>query len=297
MLQAVQRHVYFRTPRRSNREAPLFVFLPGMDGTGDLLRVQTDGLGRTFDLRCLAIPPDDLTTWHDLTEQTVALIRAELEGNSERPVYLCGESFGGCLAIKVALRAPQLFQRLVLINPASSFHRRPWIHWSAEVTKLLPDSLYQLSCIALMPFLASLERISTADRVALLDAMQSVTQASSIWRIALLRDFQVSAAQLRRITQPVLIVASAGDRLLPSVHEAQLLTNALPRAFMHILPNSGHACLLEADVNLYEIMRNSHFLDLAAQKVSFAAPSGEWPATSNPHSALATVIPGISKNH
>ena len=40
---------------------------------------------------------------------------------------------------------------------------------------------------------------------------------------------------------------------------------------MVILPNSGHACLLEADVDLYEIIRGqwgSNLVELETDKVS-----------------------------
>jgi pimeloyl-ACP methyl ester carboxylesterase len=255
------RQVYFRTPRKPQPEAPLFVFLPGMDGTGDLLRAQTEGLGQAFDVRCLAIPTDDLTNWVGLTEQTLALIRTELDGNFQRPVYLCGESFGGCLALNMVLRSPQLFHRLILVNPASSFKRRPWINWGSQVTRLLPEPIYQLSCIGLMPFLASLGRIEAGDRSALLDAMQSVTQQSSIWRLSLLQEFNINPDQLAEICQDTLIVASRGDRLLPSVSEAMFLSQHIPNAQVHILPDSGHACLLETGINLYSIFRDANFLD------------------------------------
>jgi hypothetical protein len=51
----------FLAPKRLQPQYPLFVFLPGMDGTGQLLRSQTAGLEVAFDVRCLAIPPDDFT--------------------------------------------------------------------------------------------------------------------------------------------------------------------------------------------------------------------------------------------
>jgi pimeloyl-ACP methyl ester carboxylesterase len=263
------RQVHFLTPRKTQPEAPLFVFFPGMDGTGELLQAQTEGLEKAFDVRCLAIPPDDLANWDDLVEQSLTLIRTELEGNTQRQIYLCGESFGGCLALKVMLRSQtqsssasylrQLFHRLILVNPASSFNRRPWIHWGSQVTQFLPEPVYQLSCIGLLPFLASLGRINTPERAALLRAMQSVTQKTSIWRLSLLQHFDVGLEQLASITLPVLIVASGSDRLLPSAYEAQLLINHLPNAQMYLLPQSGHACLLEADVNLYEILKETHF--------------------------------------
>lgn len=271
---AAPQQIHFLTPRSTHAEAPLFVFSPGMDGTGELLRTQTEGLERAFDVRCIAIPPDDLTNWETLTDQAVALVRTELEGNRERKVYLCGESFGGCLALKMILRSPGLFHRLILVNPASSFNRRPWIHWGSQVTKYLPEPLYQASCIGLMPFLASLGRITIDDRQALLKAMQSVTQTSSIWRLSLLSDFKLREEELASIQQPVLLIVSKGDRLLPSVSEAQLLSQNLPKAHVHVLPNSGHACLLESDINLYEILRFYNFLDQQVDdKVNDPAPA------------------------
>lgn len=259
---SVSPKVYFRTPKRIRPEAPLFIFLPGMDGTGQLLRSQTAGLEAAFDIRCLSIPPDDLTSWDELVTQVVDLIRTELRNKPHQTVYLCGESFGGCLAMYVVLRSPQLFQRLILVNPASSFNRRPWIHWGSQITRLLPEVLYQASSVALLPFLASLGRIEASDRQALLDAVQSVTQDTSIWRLSLLRQFDVTEEQLATIDIPTLLVVSGSDRLLPSMTEAEILMSHLSDARMHVLPNSGHACLLEADVNLYEIMKEHQFVDL-----------------------------------
>jgi pimeloyl-ACP methyl ester carboxylesterase len=104
-------------------------------------------------------------------------------------------------------------------------------------------------------------RIGSSDRLALLEAMQSVPQKTSIWRLSLLSEFDVDEAQLKRVTQPVLLIAGDADRLLPSFNEAERLVSIFPNAQMCILPDSGHACLLEADVNLYKIMQAQHFLD------------------------------------
>ncbi|MBD1853521.1 alpha/beta fold hydrolase [Cyanobacteria bacterium FACHB-502] len=255
-----QPHAYFRTPTRLNPSAPLFIFLPGMDGTGQLFRAQVAGVEKAFDIRCLSIPGDDLTGWEQLAEQVVTLVKAERERKPNQPVYLCGESFGGCLAIKTILRAPHLFDRLILVNPASSFNRRPWVYWGSYLSHLLPEHTYQLSTLSFLTILASLDRILPEDRKALLDAVRFVTQQSSIWRQSLLRDFYVSEYQFRGIMLPTLVVASAQDKLFPSVSEARRLVNLLPNAEMIVLPDSGHACLLEKDVNLYELMQSSRLI-------------------------------------
>jgi len=248
------------TPKLPRVEYPLFVFLPGMDGSGQLLRSQIPKLAEGFDIRCLAIPTDDMTTWDVLVNETIALIEAEKVAGNYRSVYLCGESFGGCLALKVILAAPHLFQRLILVNPASSFRQQPWMQWGSYLTQWLPANIYPLSIMGLLPVLASLGKIGRSDRQALLEAMQAVPQRTSIWRLALVRSFNVGEEQLRTIKQPTLAIASGADRLLPSLAEAKLLVKRIPNAEMIVLPTSGHACLLETEVDLYAIIKEQNFL-------------------------------------
>ncbi len=256
----VHGQICFLTPQRLQPDFPLFIFLPGMDGTGQLLRTQTAGLEAAFDVRCLAISVDDLTDWDHLTENLLELIKAEIARSSQRPVYLCGESFGGCLAIKAALHSPHLFNRIVLVNPASSFHTRPWIGWGAQLARWLPEPFFRLSSEALMPVLGNTDRISASDRKAFWETVQLIPQKTTLWRLALLNEFNVSEAQLRLITQPTLLLGSAADRLLPSLEEVRRLARLFANAHTVVLPNSGHACLLETDINLYEIMRTHNFL-------------------------------------
>ncbi|MCL1474407.1 alpha/beta fold hydrolase [Argonema antarcticum] len=256
----IKSHPCFLTPKQIKPECPLFVFLPGMDGTGKLLRSQTAGLEVGFDIRCLAIPADDLTSWDVLADKVVGLIEAEIKQDPQRSVYLCGESFGGCLAIEVALRATKLFERLILVNPASSISRRPWMYFGIPLTQIVPEYFYQFGSMVGLPVLAALGRIAPSDRQALMEAVQMVPQKTAVWRLSLLREFNVGDIELNRITQPVLIVAGASDRLLPSVTEAERLANSLPNAQTVVLPESGHACLLEKDVNLYQIMKDCKFL-------------------------------------
>lgn len=255
----------FLTPKRLQPQYPLFVFLPGMDGTGQLLRSQTTGLEVAFDVRCLAIPPDDLTDWDELTKQVLELIEAELEKNRDRSVYLCGESFGGCLAMKVATAAPQLFNRIILVNPASSLRRRSWLNKASQLAHLVPSSLYSVGALVLLPFIACLERILPGDRQELLKTMRSVPPETVLWRLSLIKKFNINKTLLRQLNQPVLLIASAFDLLLPSFTEAKRLLKIFPNAQMVVLPHSGHACLLEQDINLYEIMQAENFLDHSAE--------------------------------
>ncbi|HHP7244036.1 MAG TPA: alpha/beta fold hydrolase [Elainellaceae cyanobacterium] len=260
VMPVAQHQLQFLPLRKSYPDAPLFIFLPGMDGTGQLLRSQIGRLEDRFEVRCLMIPANDLTDWNGLAHQVIELIRAEVGKNPQRPVYLCGESFGGCLALKVVLQAPRLIHRLILVNPASSFNHRPWLSWGSHLVRLLPESLYPMSCSGLLPFLANLERIDAGNQHALLDAMKSVSHESSIWRLSLLRDFYIADVDLASILQPALLVVGQADRLLPSMAEVERLKTLMPNARKYVLPRSGHACLLETGVNLYKILQDADFL-------------------------------------
>jgi pimeloyl-ACP methyl ester carboxylesterase len=133
--------------------------------------------------------------------------------------------------------------------------------WGGQIIRFFPEALYEWSSLALLPFLSAMERIAPPDRQALLDAMQRVPQKTSIWRLSLLEEFDLTTLPLQQLIQPTLILASGADRLLPSIVEARKLQKLIPHAEIEILPNSGHTCLLEAEVNLYQIMQRHHFLN------------------------------------
>jgi pimeloyl-ACP methyl ester carboxylesterase len=258
---------HFLPPQNPQPDAPLFIYLPGMDGTGQLLRHQIPLLEQSFDVRRLSIPVNDLTDWDGLATRIAFLIQTELGAElPRRALYLCGESFGGCLALKLAVMMPELCDRLILVNPASSFRRQLWLRSIASFKSLLPADLYPLSCIALLPFLANLHRIETQDRDLLLRVMQSIQFKSAMWRVSLLDQFEVTIHQLQRLKQPTLVITSGSDRLLPSEIEGKFLAQQIPRSSLHFIPEGGHAVLLERDVILHEILLTHGFLESKEEK-------------------------------
>ncbi|MEM1171749.1 MAG: alpha/beta hydrolase [Cyanobacteria bacterium P01_H01_bin.35] len=274
-MQVGSSKIIFLRPTASKAELPLFIFLPAMDGTGKLLRYQLSRLSTAFDIRCLSIPQNDLSSWDSLLERTINLIKIEKELVSKRPVYLCGESFGGCLALKVAFNNPELLDKVILVNSATSFSQQPIVKYGSYLTQYLPSYFYQLSITATLPFLGALGRIKREERQALLKAMQSISQQTAIWRFELMRSFPLNKSQLKSLKKPVLVIASLEDRLFPSASHAKFLVKYLPEAKMLILPNSGHACLLEADVDLYKIIRGQWGNNLKFNSSQQSAVSGQ----------------------
>ena len=252
--------VYFYSPFQDTGNRPLLIFLPGLNETGQgLMSRQMASLEAKFDIRCLVIPPKDLDDWDLIAESTVALVEA-LVSTKERPVYLCGESFGGCLALEMLANSPNLFEKAILINPASSLPRIPWLNFGSLFFPLTPEWVYHYSAWLTLPFLAHTDKISSQACQDLADTIRCTSKKTAQKRIAMMRDFTIDESQLKQVTQPILLIGSREDLILPSVEEVERLAKIFPQATVVTLPSSGHACLVEPDIDLYQIMEASNFL-------------------------------------
>jgi pimeloyl-[acyl-carrier protein] methyl ester esterase len=95
-------------------EATPIILLPGMDGTGELLRALADQLALHRPVQLFAYPLDRTLSYAELTTYVV-------ERAPNRPFVVLGESFSGPIAIEIAATDPRA-AGLVL---ASSFARHP----------------------------------------------------------------------------------------------------------------------------------------------------------------------------
>ncbi len=242
----------FITAQPRQPHLPLFIYFPGMDGTGVLFARQQAQLASRFDVCCLAISRGNLLGWDELADGVLALIDRELaDGNRE--IHLCGESFGACLAMLVAAQLPHI-QQLISINPASSFVKLPLLAMGSFGVGIVPEPLYQLSARILVGLLIEIDRVSLFDRQNLIRAMLSIDSHTVAWRLKLLREFELNMVLPHLIDVPTLLLAGEMDRLLPSKLEVQIIQRQLPRSKTILLPYSGHACLLEKDINLAQII-------------------------------------------
>ncbi|OMO98926.1 Diacylglycerol acyltransferase [Corchorus olitorius] len=103
--------------------SPPLLFLPGLDGVGMGLILHHKALGKVFAVQCLHIPVYDRTPFEGLVKIVEETIRLQHASHPNGPIYVVGDSFGGCLALAVAARNPNIDLVLVLVNPATSFVR------------------------------------------------------------------------------------------------------------------------------------------------------------------------------
>jgi pimeloyl-ACP methyl ester carboxylesterase len=227
----------------SCQKRPLLLYLPGMDGTGKLFYRQAQALQAEFRVRPLSLNhPEAGHSWESLADW----VGSQLEEGA----YLCGESFGACLALAVAAQQPERCRGLILVNPASSLRRRPW-WWAGQVLlPFLPPGLYhQLAERGVRVFGGAGPNGAAGSGAAAPGRAQRFSgggcPSSSLAGILCCGRFAP------RVDEAASLAGGGGrDRLLPSVQEVRRLAERLPQAQVEISPLSGHACLLERQMNL-----------------------------------------------
>ncbi|GMY21171.1 acyltransferase-like protein At1g54570, chloroplastic [Fagus crenata] len=122
------------------KDSPVLFFLPGMDGTGLGLVLHHKALGKAFEVQSLHIPVHDHTPFEGLVKLVEEAVRFEHASSPHKPIYLVGDSFGGCLALAVASRNPAIDLVLILSNPATSFGRSQ-LQPLFPILEAMPDGL------------------------------------------------------------------------------------------------------------------------------------------------------------
>lgn len=218
-----------------------------------------------------------------------AVVRKQKQATGSRPVYLMGESFGGVLALEVALtlleeRKLENLKGLVVINAATCYDRSKLVSEGSKLTRL-PPLLYPFGLLRLLPMFTdeyampqlilmlrskalpsvidSPEREAYMGRVAfsLPQKLKYMPQETLEWRLT--QWLEVGSAhvesRLGRFSAlknfRTLIIAGEKDRTLPSIAEAERLSNILPNSHVHVVEGAGHASTCGSRVDLAALMR------------------------------------------
>ncbi|XP_042373225.1 acyltransferase-like protein At1g54570, chloroplastic isoform X3 [Zingiber officinale] len=258
--------------------SPLLLFLPGADGVGMGLILHHKSLGKVFEVRCLHIPVNDRTPFEGLLKIVDNAVKNEHSKFPHKPIYIVGESFGGCLALAAAACNPDIDLVLVLVNPATSFGKSQ-LQPIIPLLEALPRNLhatvpYFLSLImgdpvkmAMasveedLPLPERLENLSnnlTSLLPLLSDLGDIIPKDTLLWKLRLLKSGSAYVnSRLHAISAEVLVLASGKDNLLPSGDEADRLWASLKNCRVRYFKDSGHTLLLEEGINLLNILKGT----------------------------------------
>jgi len=169
-------------------------------------------------------------------------------------VNVLGFSLGGMVAQVIALQRPALFRRIVLTGTGPEggvgvAMDRP------ELLKIFVDQQMPMSEKLLKLFFATTETSQSAGREFLqrlaqraADQDTPTTAESAGAQLAAMSAWEKSGgepyADLKKITQPVLVTNGNNDIMIPTVNSFTL-SEHLPNAQLIIYPDSGHGSLFQ----------------------------------------------------
>ncbi len=234
---------------RIEGNGPVLIYIPGLDGTGELFFKQSPGLVRTHRVVTFRLREHGSFTYDDLADDVAAIISAI----GERRATLVAESFGGGVALTFALRYPAMIEQLVLVNTFARYRERVRIRLGARLASILPFQLlwYLRKSADLLGLLV--DDVAVKDRSRFFEAIRTVKREAYARRLKLICDLDIED-RLSEIETPTLIIACEKDLVVRSTREARLMAACLPNATVKIFKDAGHACLLGSQVHLDEIL-------------------------------------------
>jgi pimeloyl-ACP methyl ester carboxylesterase len=225
------------------------VLVSGMDGTGKLFYRQVPLLARSYRVATYALR-DSATTMEELVADLTGVIDAV--SPEPRRATIVGESFGGALALSLALARPEQVKRLVILNSFPHFTPQIRLHVARVGLRALPWGAMGLIRRLTASRLHS-RHTHRAEIRRFMELTASASRDGYCNRLRVLTRYDVRH-RLQDIRVPTLFLASDSDHLVPSVAQAHYMAARVPGSSIRVLEGHGHICLIAPDIDLAAIL-------------------------------------------
>lgn len=198
-------------------------------------------------------PASRLFTMEECAEAAIEVLDA---ASVDRAAFL-GLSWGGFVALRVALAAPERVIALVLSNTSArrmSMAQRWRDRLSAGLVRIgIPGGLGHLVVSGMLSDHSRRSQPTVATRLAAVaDELDSPGLSRAIRSVLVNRTGVVDA--LTRISAPTLVIAGDEDQAFSLVH-AEELADRIPGAQLEVLPRVGHLAPLEAPAEVAALLK------------------------------------------
>jgi pimeloyl-ACP methyl ester carboxylesterase len=230
-------------------EGPPLVLVPGMDGTGELFYRQIPTLSASHRVATYRLR-DDAPEMEMLVEDLARVIEA-ISPDAE-PATVIGESFGGTLAMSLALHHRDRVRELVVLNSFPYFTPQLRLRLALTGLRLLPWGAMGLVRRA-TAFRLHSRFTHRREILRFLELSRSITKQGYLGRLRILRSYDIRE-RLSEIGAPTLFLASDRDHLVPAVQQARYMAACVPRATLQVLEGHGHICLIAPNLELAQLL-------------------------------------------
>lgn len=229
---------------------PLLVYVPGMDGTGDLFYRQIPNLARRHTVATYALR-DEADSMDILVGDLAEIVEKTLDDG--QPAIIVGESFGGALSMSLALAEPDLVSALVILNSFPRFLPQSRLRAVALALRILPWEGMPIVRRVTASRMHS-KHTHRAEIKRFLEITSKTTRRGYLHRLEILREYDVRD-RLSEIRAPTLFLAAEEDHLVPAIEQASYMAERVPSATLKTLPGHGHNCFLAPNLDLDLILR------------------------------------------
>ncbi|MEM8710655.1 MAG: alpha/beta hydrolase [Planctomycetota bacterium] len=232
-----------RNPRRKGVDATSVVYVPGIDGTGEMLLATAERIEERFHLVRLAYDPDpegprEAALYHALAD---SVIDRMTDAGVERAILLA-ESFGGGVALTAALRHPQRVEALMLVNTFCYYPRRIRIRLGAALVPFTPKRFLSLGRRTLAGKLFFRPRKDPEAEALFREAIPGFARGGYADRMQAIPHLDLRR-RLKEVTQPCALFAATHDAVVPSKKTMRVLAAGLPNAELTWLERANHLVL------------------------------------------------------
>jgi pimeloyl-ACP methyl ester carboxylesterase len=170
-------------------------------------------------------------------------VRDQLVAGKLADVVIVGHSFGGGVALSLALDYPELLSGLVLIGTGATFpEAEPLLSYPGDHTSMIDWFMDRAFARETNPVLAAqskkqLHRVNP-------ETMRSDFEASRIFDVR---------GRLSEIDLPTLVIYGVEDQLCPPQHSHNLHEH-IRGSRLEIIPQAGHLVMLEKPLELNDVL-------------------------------------------
>jgi pimeloyl-ACP methyl ester carboxylesterase len=220
-----------------------------MDGTGELFYRQVPRLARHHRVATYALREE--ADQMDVLVEDLARIHRLASPEGEAAVVI-GESFGGTVAMSFALEHPERVAELVVLNSFPRFLPQRRLRLALFALRLAPWHAMPI-VRRVTAFRLHSHRTTREDIRRFLDVTRATSRRGYVNRLQILRRLDLRE-RLGEIRAPTLFLAAGEDHLVPSLEQANRMSELVPGATLRVLEGHGHICLIAPDVDLAAIL-------------------------------------------
>lgn len=222
---------------------PTLVYVPGIDGTGELLLGTAARLERRFRLVRLCYVGEPVQSGRgDSYEALAASALGVLEERGAPRALLLAESFGGAVALQMALDSPGRVAGIAIVNSFAYYSARKRLALTLALSRLSTRTLYRIG----RRLVAQWALLAPRRDAAALEAFKGLSRigidAAYRRRLRMIQGLDLRP-RLCEIQVPVALFAADRDRIVDSLASLRAIERSIPGATLDVIARANHLVL------------------------------------------------------